>query len=1082
MNVEESIPNEQLRRARFQMGLTQAELAEKVGATFETVSRWERGIKAPSAYYRRKLCEVFGRTPKELGLLSGTDEFTVSSSTPCVFLSSAYADSELKLVVSLKAELQTHGITLWSSRTIRRQETRNKRNVLQEAIRASQVILLIVSPRTQTSHHVHDTLRLARHFSRPVCAVWVDGENLKECLSQDYDDPYTIIDAREENEQLILDKTVATLEQVWHTPSEPDISALSELEWKLPAKLKPLVGREEELSRLSELLLSTQVRLVTLLGPGGIGKTHLATKLALDMRKHFVDGACVVSLAAISDHRLVVSAIAKELGILEVGETSLFEQLKVSLGNRRLLLFLDNFEQVLEASSQLSELLAECPRIKILLTSRARLHIHDEHEFSVPPLELPDLTSPLELDFLLHNAAIALFLQRAQAAKSDFRINITNAHFIAEICVRLDGLPLAIELAAARIRSLASQALLARLEKHSLDVVMSRDQEISDRQRTLRNTIAWSYNLLDMQEKQLFRRLCVFVGSLSVETVEELYSTLGEKALNVWEGVESLLDKSLLRSAEQVGEGRLQLLETIREYGLECLEVSGEAEVVRQAHAEYYLRLVEEEEPQLKSVKQIMWLTRLEQELENLRASLKWFIERGEAEFALRLCGALWWFWRLRGYWSEGRRWLEAALNLSQTGEPTIARARALLAAGDLAYYQDGNLMARALLEESVSLCRTLGAKKDLAIALGTLGVLLRLQGDRVAADPLLKESEKLCRLLGSNWDLAYLLRKLAEHAAQAGELKQAALYAQESFILAKKQGDKSLIATVLSTLGNIAARQDDLRQAIAFNQESLILAREISDKLLIALALNNLGFFKALQDDTGLTTYGQAQEALTLMRELGDKMYITRTLQTVGYVTAHQENPVQAKTWYREALSVALEIQSEIEIGLSLCGLAMIAIVEGQLLHASRLIGAVEARIDIVVDMYPAEQAEYERNRVSVLKQLGGNTFSAAKREGRTMSLEQALTTSWSPAVVNPPPSPRYPDGLTEREVEVLCLLAKGFTDEQIARQLVIAPRTVNSHLTIIYRKIGVSSDGKERQIAPRIAATRYVFDHDLC
>jgi predicted ATPase/DNA-binding CsgD family transcriptional regulator/transcriptional regulator with XRE-family HTH domain len=1082
MIFEETIPNERLKHARYQLGLTQAELAEKVGTTFETVSRWERGIKVPGAYYRRKLCDVFGKTAEELGLLVDSGPFFAPDSSPCVFLSSAYSDAELKFVVSLKEEFQSRGVTVWSSRTIRRQETRNKRNVLQEAIRAVQVVLLIISPRTLASHHVHDTLRLARHFKRPVCAVWIDGKNLHECMPQDYGDPYAIIDARAEDERILRDKIVATLEQAWLTPSEPDISALSELEWKLPAKLKPLVGREEELSRLSELLLSPQVRLVTLLGPGGIGKTHLATTLALEMRERFVDGVCVVSLAAISDPRLVVSAIAKELGITEVGESSLFEQLKVSLVNRRLLLLLDNFEQVLEASLQLSGLLAECPRIKVLVTSRARLHIDDEYEFAVTPLALPDLTSPMELDFLLHNAAVALFLQCALAAKPDFRINTTNSHVIAKICVRLDGLPLAIELAAARIRSLASKALLTRLEEHPLDVVMSRDQEISDRQRTLRNTIAWSYNLLDMQEQQLFRRLCVFVGSFSVETVEELYSTLGEKALSVWDGVESLLDKSLLRSVEQVGEGRLQLLETIHEYGLECLEASGEVETVRQAHAEYYLRVVEEAEPLIKGHYQIMWLTRLEQELENLRAALKWFIERGEAEFALRLCGALWWFWRLRGYWSEGRRWLEAALELPQTGGPTTARARALLAAGDLAYYQDGNLMALALLEESASLCRTLGAEKDLAIALSTLGVLLRMQGNRAAADPLLEESEKLCRLLGSSWELSYLLRKLAEHAAQAGELKQAALYAQESFILAKKVGDKSLIATVLSTLGNIAARQDDLTQAIAYNHECLILARELSDKLLIALALNNLGFFTALQGDLGLTTYAQAQEALTLMRELGDKMYITRTLQTVGLVTAHQENPVQAKTWYREALSVALEIQSEIEMGLSLCGLAMIAVAEGQLLQAAHLFGAVEARIDIKVDMYPAERAEYERTRESVRKQLGGKAFAAARSEGHTMALEQVLATSWSPAVVSPPPSPKYPDGLTEREVEVLCLVSRGYTDEQIARQLVIAPRTVNTHLTIIYRKIGVSSTGKERQIAPRVAATNYVIEHDLC
>ncbi len=241
MNFEETIPNERLRHARFQMGLTQAELAEKVGTTFETVSRWERGIKAPSAYYRRKLCEVFGKTAEELGLIADSGSFLPSGSSPCVFLSSAYSDAELKFVVSLKEELQTRGVTLWSSRTIRRQETRSKRNVLQEAIRAAHVVLLIVSPHTLASHHVHDALRLARHFKRPVCAVWIDGKLLQECMPQDYGNPVAIIDAREEDERLIRDKIVTTLEQAWLTPSEPDIAPFSELEWKLPAKLKPII-------------------------------------------------------------------------------------------------------------------------------------------------------------------------------------------------------------------------------------------------------------------------------------------------------------------------------------------------------------------------------------------------------------------------------------------------------------------------------------------------------------------------------------------------------------------------------------------------------------------------------------------------------------------------------------------------------------------------------------------------------------------------------------------------------------------------------------------------------------------------
>ena len=1081
MNFEEITPNERLKRARHEKGWTQAELAEKVDTTFETVSRWERGIKTPSAYYRKRLCEVFGKTAEELGLVADPNpSFPASDQYPCVFFSSAYVDAEHKFVVSLKKELKAKGVIVWSSRTVKRQEPNDKRNVLQEAIRAAQVVLLIVSPRTQDSHHVHDTLRLAKHYRRPIYAVWIDGKYPQECMPKEYGEPYATIDAREGDDQLLRDKIVATLEQVWPTPIAPETSELFKPMWKVPPTLKPLIGREEELAQLCELLLSQQVRLVTLLGPGGIGKTHLGLQVTMQMRERFADGVCFVSLAAIRDPRLVVPAIAKELGIREVGEHPLFEQVKVALRNRHLLLFLDNFEQVLKAASELAELLAECPQFKILVTSRARLHVHGEYGFPVPPLALPDLTQPLESDTLSQNEAVALFLQRALIARSDFRVTPANARAIAEICVRLDGLPLAIELAAARIRSLASQELLVRLKEQLLDVMISRDQDVDDRQRTLRNTIAWSYNLLESAEQQLFRRLSVFAGSWSLETVEAIYSILGDPASHVWDGVESLLDRSLLQLAEHEGEGRLRLLETIREYGLERLEASGEAEVIRRAHAEYFLRLVEEAEPHLKGVQQIPWLARLEQEQENLRAALRWIIERGEAECALHLCGALWWFWRLRGYWSEGRHWLEGALGLPQTGGSIVARAKALWAAGDLGYCQDDYLIARSMLEESVMLCRALRAEKDLAMALGALGVLMRVQGDRGAANPLLEESEKLCRKLGSNWELSYLLRKLAELTAQTAELMRAVEYAQESLILAQKLGDKSLIATVLSTLGGIAARQDDLTQAIAYNRESLTLARELGDKLLIALALNNLGYFTALQDDLTLTTY--AQEGFALMRELGDRMYITKTLHSMGYVTACQGNLTQAKTWHRQGLTLAQEIRSETDIGMNLFGLALVAATEGQLLQAARLFGAVEIRLDINVVLYPAERAEYKRAVESVRTRLGGKAFAAARSEGRTLTLEQALAASQMPAIVNPPPSPKYPDGLTEREVQVLCLVAKGLTDEQIAKQLVISPRTVNTHLTSIYRKIQASSDGKERQVAPRIAATHYVTEHDLC
>lgn len=1083
MSFEETIPNERLKRARYEQGWTQAELAEKVGTTFETVSRWERGTKAPSAYYRRKLCDVLGKSAEELGLLVTPDAPLASGPSPCIFLSSAYNDAELKFVTTLRKELQARGITVWSSRTVRRQETRNKRNVLQEAIRAAQVVLLIASPRAPASHHVHDTLRLARHFRHPVCVAWVEGKKLAECIPQNYGEPYATIDARQGDEQVLCGKIITSLEQAWLAPGSPETIGLPEIEWKAPTRLTPLIDREEESARLRALLSDQQTRLVTLLGPGGIGKTRLSLQAAIEMREQFTDGVCFVPLAPVSDPELVIPAIAKALGVREVGEHTLFELVKLVLKDRHLLLLLDNFEQVQNAAPQLSALLAACPRLKILVTGRARLRLRDEYGLPIPPLPLPDLSQPLGSDSLAQNPSVALFTQRAQLARPDFRLASTNAPAVAEICVRLDGLPLAIELAAARVRSLASQALLERLTARPLDVVTSNDQDVDNRQRTLRNTIAWSYDLLNSAEQQLFRRLSVFAGGWSLETVEVLYEALGDTASHVWDGVDSLLDKSLVQTAEQEGEGRLRLLETIREYGLELLHASGEAQAVRQAHAGYYLALVEQAEPHLKDEQQIVWLTRLEQEQANLSAALQWLIERREAAPALRFCGALWWYWRMRGYWSEGRRWLGTALGLAQSGEPTLARARVLCAAGDLAYFQDDNPAARPLLEESIELCRALGAEKELAVALGMLGEVLRMEGNLIEAAPLLKESEALLRALGSNWELSYLLRRLAQHAAHMGELSRAVMYAQESLTLARRLGDKSLMATILSTLGDIVARQDNLAQAIAYNRESLALARELGDKLLIALALNNLAFFSALQDDLTLAAY--AQEGYALMRELGDRMYIARCLHTVGYITMRQGNLVQATLWHREALLLARESQNEVLIGENLAGLARIALAEGQFLQAARLFGAAEARFDVNVDIYPADQAEYKRAVERARVQSGAKAFAKARNEGRALPLEQLLAGSSLPESgppATPPPSPKYPDGLTEREVQVLCLVAEGLTDEQIARQLVIAPRTVNTHLTSIYRKIRVSSDGGERQFAPRIAAARYVIAHDLC
>src|SRR5258706_4178102 len=431
-----------------------------------------------------------------------------------------------------------------------------------------------------------------------------------------------------------------------------------------PAPLTPLIGRLQEVAAACDLLQRPEVRLVTLTGTGGVGKTRLALQVATELQERFVDGIYFVSLAFVSDSRLVMPTIAQTLGIKEAEERPLVDLLQACLRDQHLLLLLDNFEQVMAAVPELSNLLAGCPHLKILVTSRAVLHIHGEYEFPVPPLELPDLSHLPENETLSRNASVALFLQRARAVMPSFQVASVNARALAEICVRLDGLPLAIELAAARIKLLPPKALLARLE-HRFQVLTSGAQDVPARQQTLYNALAWSYHLLDAEEQRLFRRLSAFACCCTLTALEAVYRDLGDMPAYVLDGVASLIDKSLVQTEQEEEEPHFEMLQTIREFGLEVLHVSGEMERTRRAHTAYYLRLAEEAEPELVGPQQAAWLERLEGEYENLRVALQWLLEpAGDEEYgdrqemALRLAVALWGFWNIRGRWREGRAFL----------------------------------------------------------------------------------------------------------------------------------------------------------------------------------------------------------------------------------------------------------------------------------------------------------------------------------------------------------------------------------------------------------------------------------------
>jgi predicted ATPase/transcriptional regulator with XRE-family HTH domain len=899
--------NRLLRVARKERGWTQQQVADRIGAPLSlNISRWENGTAFPSAYYIERLCQLFGKSIRELGL-SQLDGETQGERTP-----------------------QPASVKQMPSSAV--YETR-------------QEVMAEQSFNASTSEHSEGVYRA------------------------------DLLAFRDDT---------------------------------LPLPLTSLVGRDEDVAAVSALLRRPEVRLVTLTGAGGIGKTRLALRVAAELGTDFLNGVVFVSLAALQDSALVIPTIIQSLGLNESEHWSPFDSLQIALRDKQQLLLLDNFERLVQGAPQLVDLLARCPQLKLLVTSRAVLQVQGEYEFQVSPLALPNREQILAHEMLAEYAAVALFLQRAQAINADFQLTDTNAAAVASICFRLDGLPLALELAAARIKLLSPQELLVRLED-PLAVLTDGPRDLPVRQQTLRNTLHWSYQLLSAWEQQLFRLLSVFVGGCTLEAAEAVSASqiAIDSEHHVLDGVASLISKSLVLTIQQEGEpSRLFLLETIREYGLECLETSGEMERVRGAHAEYYLWLAEEAEQHLSGPQQARWLACLERDHSNLRAALRWLLDQAEqgasCEMALRLATALGEFWLIRGHGSYGRTALERALANSE-GAPAPYLAKGFATAGLIASGQGDFGQAEVWIAKSLALSRQLGNTRGEARALRELGNVAMLRGENGKAQALLEEGLTLFRELGDMLGISDSLVTLADVFLIQGKYSRASSLLEESLAFYRKAGPLAMVSQTLNLLASADFYQGDVLRAHALLGESLALAREAGDKDNIAYALILIGLVNLIQGET-TTAHALLEEGLALARIGGWQERMAWGIYGLGWTAFFEQRYETARSLFEEGLALIHAVGNQVFMAFYLEGLASVSALQDQLALAARLWGVAERlRTALDATVPPVMLHAYEQFRQQVQSQLGEEAFSALWDQGRTMAQGQVLTIEELAWIVSP-------------------------------------------------------------------------------
>jgi predicted ATPase/class 3 adenylate cyclase len=826
----------------------------------------------------------------------------------------------------------------------------------------------------------------------------------------------------------------------------PPLRSLDALPHNLPLQPTSFIGREQELVTVGALLV--EHRLVTLTGPGGTGKTRLALQLAADVLPEYSDGVWLVELAPLADPALVPAAIAQVLGVREAGARPLLERLGDYLRGKHLLLVLDNCEHLLPGvASTVAAAMAAAPGVTALATSRAPLRLAGEHEFPVPPLRLPDPPDParpLHPAALARCEAVALFVQRAAAGAPDFTLTARNGAAVADVCRRLDGLPLALELAAARVKLLPPQALLARLDRR-LPLLTGGPRDAPARQQTLRSAIAWSHALLPPEGQTLFRRLAVFADGCTPEAAEAVCAGPGrelesardgsERArrpapaseLAVLDGLAALVDASLLRQeAQPDGSPRLLMLETFREYAAEQLEASGEEAALRGRHAAYYLALAESPTGRAAAwagwQDHVRWLDQLAADHGNLRAALRWCRDQQATEDCLRLAAALGPFWHERGHWDEGRRWLRRALALPGAAAPTPARAAALHRAGVLAMEQGVPDEARALLEESAALQRALGSREGRARVLHTLGGLAETQGDP-AARARFTEALSLFRALGDERAVANTLAPLAAVDVREGRYEDARRRLNESLAIRRRLGDRPGAAHTTFVLGRLARAQRDPAAARAHFEGSLLVFRELDLRSeipgpLLALAELAEQAHDERDDARAAALYG---EALSRTRELGAYRDAARALRGLGRLVRRTGDARQAMGPFRDSLALSEALGEPPAVVEWLQDVAEGALREGHPVRAARLLGAAAALLaapdargtpgdpltGLAHALSPRDQAVVDRGVTAVRARLDEPTFAAAWAEGQALPREQAITQALESLVAPLRPGP---------------------------------------------------------------------------